>query len=64
MNCHGREGRGGTAPALVPLTRSAGEIRGIVRNGGAQMMAFSRADVSDADVDAIADYLRQVSSRP
>lgn len=59
-NCHGRDARGATAPALVPSTRSANEILGIVRSGGAQMMAFSPRDVSDAEVDAIAAYLRNL----
>ena len=61
MTCHGRDGRGGTAPTLVPLTRSTNEILALVRNGGAQMMAFSNADVSDADVDAIVQYLQQLT---
>jgi quinoprotein glucose dehydrogenase len=63
VTCHGREGQGGTAPTLVPLTRSTNEILGVVRNGGAQMMAFSSADVSDTDVEAIVQYLQQLTPR-
>lgn len=63
MNCHGPDGKGSLGPAIVPFARSNNGIMGIVRNGGSQMMAFSRADVSDAEVAAIADYLRELTTR-
>jgi quinoprotein glucose dehydrogenase len=60
--CHGDRGQGRLAPALVPFTRSFEDLRRIVRTGaGNGMMApFSVADVSDADVRAIEQYLRSV----
>jgi quinoprotein glucose dehydrogenase len=39
--CHGADGRGGLAPALVPMTRSAGEVLAIVREGIGQMPPVS-----------------------
>ena len=57
--CHGQAGQGRLAPALVPFTRGSQELLRIVRAGAGTMMnGFSAAEVSDADVGAIGDYLR------
>jgi quinoprotein glucose dehydrogenase len=61
--CHGEAGRGGTAPALVPLTRGSTAFLTTVRNGGELMAAFSPVDVSDAQVAAIERYLRSLSGQ-
>jgi mono/diheme cytochrome c family protein len=59
-SCHGREGRNGLAPALVPMTRSANEVLAIVREGIGQMPPVSPRELSDADVGQIVDYLRSL----
>lgn len=62
--CHGAAGQGRLAPALVPFTRGSQDLLRIVRAGaGDMMMAFSAAEVSDADVRAIEQYLRGLSGR-
>jgi quinoprotein glucose dehydrogenase len=62
--CHGAEGQGNLAPALVPFTRGSQDLLRIVRSGSGNMMQpFSTADVSDADVRAIEQYLRGLSGR-
>src|SRR5262245_6482016 len=59
--CHGDAGQGRLAPALVPFTRGSQELLRIVRAGAGTMMnGFSAAEVSDADVRAIEEYLRSV----
>ena len=59
--CHGDTGQGRLAPALVPFTRGSQELLRIVRAGAGTMMnGFSAADVSDADVRAIEEYLRSL----
>jgi alcohol dehydrogenase (cytochrome c) len=57
-SCHGNSGEGGSGPALVPLPHDNARVLTIVRNGGAQMAAISAARISDADVTAVAEYLR------
>ena len=62
--CHGDNGQGRLAPALVPFTRGSQDLLRIVRAGaGDMMMGFSAAEVSDADVRAIEQYLRGLSGR-
>jgi quinoprotein glucose dehydrogenase len=62
--CHGAEGQGNLAPALVPFTRGSQDLLRIVRAGAGNMMnGFSAAEVSDADVRAIEQYLRGLSGR-
>ena len=62
-NCHGMDAKGATGPSLLPFTRTDDELLAIVREGGAQMMAFSRKDVSDEAARAIAAYLRSLTGR-
>jgi quinoprotein glucose dehydrogenase len=56
--CHGREGRGSIAPALVPMTRSVDEVLAIVREGNALMTPISSREVTDEQVRQIVEYLR------
>lgn len=58
--CHGNEGAGGSGPALVPLTRDISALFAVVRQGGAQMTPFSTNEITDAEVTAVADYLRSL----
>jgi len=60
--CHGEQGRGSLAPPLVPLTLGYRELLGVVREGGDQMMAFSRTDISDAEVAGVQRYLAGLST--
>jgi quinoprotein glucose dehydrogenase len=64
--CHGDRGQGRLAQALVPFTRSSEDLLRVVRTGAGNgmMMAFSAADVSDADVRAIEQYLRSLEQGP
>lgn len=57
-SCHGDSGEGGSGPSLVPLPHDNARVLTIVRNGGAQMAPISSARISDADVAAVAEYLR------
>jgi mono/diheme cytochrome c family protein len=57
-SCHGREGRGSIAPALVPMTRSVDEVLAIVREGNALMTPISSREVTDEQVRQIVEYLR------
>ena len=62
--CHGAEGQGTLAPALVPFTRGSQDLLRIVRAGAGNMMnGFSAAEVSNAEVRAIEQYLRGLSGR-
>jgi quinoprotein glucose dehydrogenase len=57
--CHGRQGQGQVAPALVPFARGDQDLLRIVRVGTGNMMTgFSAADIGDAEIRAIAEYLR------
>jgi mono/diheme cytochrome c family protein len=59
--CHGRQGRNGIAPALVPMTRTANEVLAIVREGIGQMPQVSPRELSDQQVLQIVEYLRSLS---
>ena len=61
--CHGQAGKGRLAPALVPFTRGYQELLRIVRSGGAMMIGFSSAEISDAEVSAIEEHLRTFARR-
>lgn len=60
--CHGDSGEGGAGPALVPLRYDTRRLLEIVRNGGAQMAAISSARISDAELSAVAEYLRALGA--
>ncbi|HEX4933327.1 MAG TPA: c-type cytochrome, partial [Gemmatimonadaceae bacterium] len=59
--CHGTDAGGSVGPALVPFGRTDAELLTTIRRGGGQMLAFSPRDLSDADVSAIATFLRSLS---
>ena len=56
-SCHGPEGRGGTAPALVPFTLELSDLIAIVRQGIGVMPGIPRDRISDEEISAIRDYL-------
>jgi mono/diheme cytochrome c family protein len=56
-SCHGPEGHGGTAPALVPFTLELSELIAIVRQGIGVMPGIPRDRISDEEISAIRDYL-------
>jgi mono/diheme cytochrome c family protein len=63
--CH-PGGEGGLGPALNNKPPPAAAIKLVVRIGPAAMPAFSEAELSDTDVDAVAAYvvaLRNTSDR-
>jgi quinoprotein glucose dehydrogenase len=60
--CHGRTGRGGAAPALVPMNHTLNEVLAIVREGRGQMPPISTSELPDEHVAQIVEYLR-VESR-
>ena len=55
--CHGPDGQGGTAPALVPFTLELSELIAIVRQGIGVMPGIPRDRISDEEISAIRDYL-------
>jgi mono/diheme cytochrome c family protein len=55
--CHGAEGRGNAAPALVPFSMDAEELLIRVREGGGEMPPIAENRVSDEEVHSIAAYL-------
>ena len=58
--CHGRAGRGGLAPSLLPMDRSIDEVLAIVREGTALMTPISTREVTDEQVRQIVEYLRSL----
>jgi mono/diheme cytochrome c family protein len=58
--CHGRTGRGGLAPSLVPMTRDVEETLAIVREGNGQMAPISTREVTDEQVRKVVEYLRSL----
>ena len=52
-SCH----ESGAAPAILGMHLDAEQIKGIVRNGGLQMPPISDSQVSDAELDALADWV-------
>jgi mono/diheme cytochrome c family protein len=55
--CHGPEGSGGTAQALVPFTLDLQELVAIVRQGIGVMPGIPRDRISDEEIAAIREYL-------
>lgn len=58
--CHGADGSGATGPNLnerVPQM-TAQELKDNVRNGASGMPPFSAAQISDAELDALVQYLQ------
>ena len=59
--CHGAQGVGKIGPPLVPFRHDATALLGIVRQGGADMVPIPATEISDADVAAVAAYLKSLS---
>ena len=62
--CHGAEGRGDIAPALVPFGFDTEYVLAVVREGYSQMPPISRRELSDDEVRQVVVYLESLSSRP
>ena len=60
--CHGTDGKGDAAPALVPFELEDEDLLIRVREGGGEMPPISANRVSDEQVKQIAAYLRGLSS--
>jgi mono/diheme cytochrome c family protein len=60
--CHGIGAMGDVGPRLVPFTRGNRELLGIVRDGTGMMPALSARDITDDEVIAVADYLRNLTA--
>jgi len=58
--CHGPDGKGAVAPALVPMTRGQAEVLGIVREGTGQMPPISTRELTDEEVTRIVEHLRSL----
>jgi mono/diheme cytochrome c family protein len=59
QQCH-PGGDAGLGPAINNLPLPAGFIKFQVRNGLGVMPAFSEADISDAELDALVQYLLEL----
>ena len=60
--CHGPEGKGNQAPALVPFSMELEDLTVRVREGGGEMPPISENRVSDDEVKQIAAYLTLLSA--
>src|SRR5258708_186510 len=60
--CHGPNGRGDAAPALVPFEHDLDEVVGIVREGRGQMPPIAASRVSDEEIAVIVEYLRSIEA--
>jgi alcohol dehydrogenase (cytochrome c) len=60
-SCHASDATGSLGPALVPFGGSDSDLIAVVRAGGGQMPALSPDEISDADIRAVAVYLRSLS---
>jgi mono/diheme cytochrome c family protein len=58
--CHGAEGRGGTAPRLLPFQWSEQRALELVRNPECDMPPIPASEVSDAQVAQIVEYLKTI----
>ena len=58
--CHGAEGRGATAPALIPFKWSDEQALKLIREPECDMPAFSKSDLSDEQVADILAYLKTI----
>ena len=61
--CHGTEGRGDAAPALVPFALDVNQVTGIVRDGRSEMPPLSERTVTAQEIVEITNYLRTLSPR-
>lgn len=58
--CHGKEAKGANALALVPYDHELSELVTIVRQGVGMMPSFSRDQITDADIEQIHNYLKEL----
>jgi cytochrome c551/c552 len=56
--CHGPQGEGGVGPALNQAEWAADEVARIIRDGLGSMMAYKASVMSDAELEAIVQYVR------
>lgn len=56
--CHGPGGEGGVGPALNQTELPAGELIQVIRNGRRAMMSFKSDVMSDAELEAIIQYVQ------
>lgn len=59
--CHGAQGRGDSAPRLVPFSRDVEEVLGIVREGVGQMPPISARELTDDAVRQTVEYLKSLA---
>jgi mono/diheme cytochrome c family protein len=58
--CHGGEGRGATAPKLIPFRWSYEEALQLIRQPECDMPAFPKSELSDERVAEIVAYLKTI----
>lgn len=56
--CHGPNGEGGVGPALNQVELPADEISQVTRNGQGAMMGYKPDVISDAELEAIVQYVQ------
>lgn len=61
--CHGEAGGAPVKQLPRPFDDDNELVRATVREGRGEMPAFSPGQVSDAEIDAVADFLRSSASR-
>jgi mono/diheme cytochrome c family protein len=61
--CHGEAGGAPVKQLPRPFDYDSEFVRATVREGRGEMPAFSPGQLSDADVDAVADFLRSGAPR-
>lgn len=59
-SCHGKEGRGGSAPSLVPFLWKDAQALKLVREPECDMPAIPESELSDEAVIEIFDYLKTI----
>ena len=62
--CHGPQGQGDLAPALVPMPWETNYVLAIVREGYGQMPPISTRELDDQEVAQAVAYLRSVGETP
>ena len=62
--CHGPQGQGDLAPALVPMAWETNYVMAIVREGYGQMPPISTRELDDQEVAQAVEYLRSVGETP
>lgn len=60
--CHGPDGRGDVAPALVPFGFDAEHVLTVVREGYGRMPPLSRREIDDDAVRRVAGYLEALTA--